>query len=152
MTIKKIIFLRIAVNHGPINTNLLSHEISIINKNIYIYIMREVYLMGLLPTRMDRMALPTSQAILSLQSLPSMDSATSLVSEASSSGARFNAALEVSACIGNIGMNMSALRNTTATPTNPAMATNRGSTRGLAAAWFSDFAGSESDAAVVDAT
>jgi len=106
--------------------------------------------MGLLPTRMDRMALPTSHAILSLQSLPSMDSATSLVSEANSSGARFRAALEVSACIGNIGMNMRALRNTTATPTNPAMATNSGSTLDLAGAWLSGLAGSAgSDIAVV---
>jgi len=107
------------------------------------------YLMGLLPTRMDRMALLTSHAILSLQSLPSMDSATSLVSEASSSGARFSTALEVSACIDNIGMNMMALRNTTTTPTNPAMATNSGSTRRLAAAWLSGLAGSGSNIAVV---
>lgn len=102
-----------------------------------------MYLMGLLPTCMDRMALPTSQAILSLQSLPSIDSATSRVSEASSSGARFSACLVGMMGMGNRGMNIRALRKTTATPTNPAIATNSGSTRGLAAICPSELAAIE---------
>lgn len=84
------------------------------------------YLIGLLPTCMPRIALPTSHAIRSVQSLPSIASTANLVNAASSCGP-FR--LETSgAGVSILGRNSTALMKMTAIPTKPAIATNNGST------------------------